>query len=250
MLVTIQSANRPYQVPVMNAALGDLEAVWYVPADQAKEYEAEGAKVRAVNGQLPMKTKQLNAALEDGFANNEIVVTMDDDFLEAKLLVSENPIKSEPRSLSEMVNAMARSLVDSQYFLAGIAGTTNAFWAKKSDITWGMVTGQILVHKNNSIRFDENLEMLEDLDYVIAHHLLHKGLQKNRAFLPNFHIFGRSAKSDATYSGGYQHHRTEEAQARTLAYLQSKYADLDLVFENNGLGKSVQRLVNFRKLVK
>ena len=242
-LVTVQSANRPYQVPVMLKALRGVEPIWYVPAGQEEEYAAEGAKVRRVVGELPMKTKQLNAALDD---SNGITVTMDDDYVTSSLLLSENPRRTKRIYLDELITILVGELIESPFYLAGIAGTSdsrNAFLLPK---TYGMVTGQILAHKQTPLRFDENLGMLEDLDFIISHHQTFGGLHKNRAILPEFHIFGRNEKSDAEYKGGYDKYRTEELQQITLQQLTNKYPNL--VFENNGLGKSVQRLVNFRKL--
>lgn len=247
--ITIQSANRPEQVEPMLDALYPTIPVWYVPTDQAETYKSHGATVIPVDGELPMKPKQLNAALADGFAKDLIVITMDDDYVSSeKLVVVEGRNKSEPISLVEMIETLATDLVLSPWFLAGIAGTTNPFWAQQTNTDYGMVTGQILAHKPNPVRFDESLPMLEDLDYILEHHKAYGGLSKNRSLLPEFHIFGRSAKSDSRYSGGYKNYRTEKVQAETLNQLAAKHREPEIVFNNQGLGKSVQNKIQFRKL--
>lgn len=223
--------------------------VWYVPTDQGEAYEANGAVVVRIDGELPMKPKQLNAALADGFAKDLIVITMDDDYVASeKLVIVEGRHKAEPIRLTEMIETLASDLVLSNWFLAGIAGTTNPFWAQPTNTDYGMVTGQILAHKPNPLRFDESLPMLEDLDYILEHHKTYGGLSKNRALLPEFHIFGRSAKSDSQYSGGYKSFRTEQVQADTLTRLTAKHREPEIVFNNQGLGKSVQNKIQFRKL--
>jgi hypothetical protein len=66
--------------------------------------------------------------------------------------------------------------------------------------------------------------------------------------MPEFHIFGRSEAGDKMYEGGYKNYRTEKLQAETLALLSMKHSEV--VFEDLGLGKSVQKRVNFRQLAK
>jgi hypothetical protein len=245
--ITIQSANRAEQVPLMNEALGDLMAVWYVPAAQADAYRNAGAVVRAVEGELPMKPRQLNAALEDGFIDGHTVVTLDDDYVKsARAVWTDGKVIAKRNTLPEMIIQLATETHETNYLLGGIAGTTNALWANPKPQTYGMIIGAILVHKPNPLRFDENFRILEDLEYILQHHQTYGGVHKNRDLLPEFHIFGRSATSDAKYYGGYKGYRTEERQIETLKQFEQKYPKL--VFENQGLGKSVQRKIDFKNL--
>lgn len=255
---TIQSAHRPHHVERMLRALEPRVPIWYVPFAEVKDYEAAGAVAAGVEGQLPMKPKQLNEALEQGFAKtygtpSKLVVTMDDDFVKMrKLVVKENGKPgAEAISLNDAIDLLAADLMERDYYLAGIAGSTNPFFAKNGNSYHGMITGQLLVHKENplGLRFDENLKMLEDLDFILQHHTAYGGLVKNRSLLPEFHIFGRSARTDKKYEGGYKPYRTEEVQQATLDYLASKFPDPEIVFYNQGLGKSVQDKIRFKAYI-
>lgn len=250
-VITIQSAHRPHRVAEMNAALAPYEPIWYVPLDQADEYASAGAKVRPVLGELPMKPVQLNVALTDAFLNGHRVVTMDDDYESIYRAVWEHDrVRRERVTLVEAIEYLDSMLAQyPEYHLAGLTTTSNAFWAKRGEINYGMITGQILLHSPNDLRFDENLRMLEDLDYIIAHHVVYGGLVKLRDWLPNFHIFGRSDSSDKKYVGGYKDYRNELLQKDTLAYLDKKWSAIeDVVFEDNGLGESVQAKIKWAKL--
>jgi hypothetical protein len=259
LVVTIQSAHRPHHVEGMLRALYPRVPTWYVPLAEVPAYAEAGAVVAGVEGQLPMKPKQLNAALDAGFAKtygtpSRLVVTMDDDFVAMRKLVLKENGKpgAEAISLNDAIDLLAADLMERDYYLAGIAGSTNPFFAKNGNSYHGMITGQLLVHKEDplGLRFDENLKMLEDLDFILQHHTAYGGLVKNRSLLPEFHIFGRSARTDKKYEGGYKPYRTEEVQEETLAYLKSKFPHPAIVFENQGLGKSVQRKINFKAYAK
>jgi hypothetical protein len=90
---------------------------------------------------------------------------------------------------------------------------------------------------------------MEDLDLVIHHHIRHKGVMKVRRFVQEFHMMGRNDKSDATHDGGYARLRNEERLALAVEIMNHKYRNFDeVVIENNGLGNSSHKKVNFRKL--
>ena len=250
-MITIQSAHRPHHVPLMRAVLFPYEAIWYVPFEQVAAYREQGAQVRAVHGKLPMKPVQLNAALDDAFLQGKRVITMDDDFQGMQFVRWEGESGSATKvSLVQAIDALNRALdATPQFWLAGMTTTSNVLWSRPGIKNTGMITGQILAHDPSSIRFDERLGMLEDLDYIIAHHVQMHGICKLQDWLPLFHIFGRSESSDKKYEGGYKDYRTEELQARTLNYLARKWNHIPGVsFNDQGLGKSVQSKVRWSKV--
>jgi hypothetical protein len=151
-------------------------------------------------------------------------------------------------TLAELVTEMVELTERSGFMLGGTPGSTNPLWANPKPMSYGMVWGQMLIHLPNTIRFDEGLGMLEDLDIIIQHHKVFGGIYKDRSYMPEFHIFGRSEAGDKMYEGGYKNYRTEKLQAETLALLSMKHSEV--VFEDLGLGKSVQKRVNFRQLAK
>lgn len=249
MIITVQSANRSESVKAMSEALFPLSALWFVPSDQEGEYRKNGAEVVPVDGTMPMKSKQLNAALD--FAKDDIVTTMDDDFIKAIEVRSNNDkITSHKIPLSDAIDSLSRELCRSKYYMAGVASNLNPFWSKQEPSHSGMVLGQILIHKPNSIRFDEKLTQLEDLDYVIQHYDHHRGICKMNNILMHFHMNNGKQKSKM---GGYAGHRTKELQQETLRYIKSKYDGSSIqnhiIFDMDAeVGKGVTRKMRWKKL--
>lgn len=247
--LTIQSANRPQNVRAMHEALGSLKPVWYVPTDQVEDYEAEGAQVVGVDGVMPMKPLQLNAALEDGWAKGLITVTMDDDYVRTKELVTDGTkITTRNIELEDFLGHILVEMLLSPYKLGGISPNLNPLWGSQKSTDYGMITGQVMFHKPSHVKFDTAMPMMEDLEIVIRHHSEFGGVVKNRRYLQEFHMMGRNEKSDLTHTGGYAGLRNEERLAKAVAILQYKYQDEDVIIENNGLGNSSHSKVNFKKL--
>jgi hypothetical protein len=235
---------------MMQNALGELEPIWFVPEDQVDEYEKVGAKhVIGVSGQMPMKTKQLNAALEYG-KDYDVIVTMDDDFQSCKrVVVVDGKNKAESITLQTLIQEMIEKFYSSPYMLGGFEANTNLMWKTVEQQTTGMILGQILFHKSNEIRFDESLDFLEDLDFVIQHHFKYNGIFRYNYYAVNYHIFGRSEKTDLKYSGGYEGHRKIEKQQSILRYIEKKYNSEYVKFsENTEIGKSVTRNIKWKKI--
>lgn len=240
--ITIQSASRIAQVEPMLAALRPLVPTWYVPAVQADAYEMAGAKVRAVDGVLPMKPKQLNAALDDGFAEGRIVVTMDDDFRKAEsrdwsteeFKVVTVPL---PYIIKDMVTALEQS--SKMLCLNGFVG--NLRFSRPKPGRWGMGSGQFMAHKPNSVRFDETMNDTEDLDYVVQHHLAHGGLVKMMRYHCDFHVASSNSRN---YEGGYAEYRTDDTTKATARYLNEKYPFLQ--FDEVGVNKVMFEKIKWR----
>ena len=242
--ITIQSASRAKQVPIMLEALKPLTPTWYVPVSQVQEYEDAGAKARAVEGTMPMKTKQLNAALDDGFAEGRIVITMDDDFRKAQSVdwdakrfkVVTVPL---PYVLKEMVGALEQA--NKMLCINGFVG--NLRFARPKPGRWGMGSGQLMAHKPGIVRFDEEMNDTEDLDYIVQHHLVYGGLVKMMKYHCNFHTAKGKSRN---YEGGYEGHRTDETVLSTVVYLREKYPFLRFV--DVGVNQNMYRNINWRAL--
>lgn len=247
--ITIQSASRANQVPIMLEALKPFTPTWYVPASQAQEYEDAGAKIRSVEGTMPMKTKQLNAALDDGFAEGRMVVTMDDDFRKATsrdwdvegFVVVEVP-------LTYVLKDLVTTLEGSNKMLALNGHIQNMRWSRPNPAKWGMGSGGMVAHKPSPLRYDEKMNDTEDLDYVIQHHLIYGGLVKMMKYYCEFHFYcpsfpGQKEKAySKNYEGGYKGYRTDESSKATARYLNKKYPFLR--FEE--VGQNVNMFKNIR----
>lgn len=222
MLVTIQSANRSSHIEAMEQALAPIIPLWIVPLSQVEDY-SKAQNVVGVDGVMPMKPKQLNYALDTGFAKGEIVVTMDDDFVKCVTVRQEGTkFITENASLADFIQDMSNRLVDSRYYLAGFQSNLNPAWCGSGQTNTGMILGQLLAHKKSDIRFDESLTMLEDLEYIIAHHSAHGGIVRINDRMIYFHM--ESEKNRKEQAGGYKGQRDKERQEAALDYISKKYA--------------------------
>ena len=223
--VAIISAKRPHQVSTMESALFGMNPIWYVPDTQVNDYIDAGAKnVIGVAGEMPMKSKQLNRALDDGFALGKTVVTMDDDYYNVKKTYEENgKLKTKPYSLKDTIEELVDSLKDSPYHLAGVGPSLNSFFSGTGIKHRGKVNGQLSVQTPNVVRYDENLKSQVDFDYCLAHHAEHGGVVIHKALLINFHLFGRNPSKDKNYSGGLAGLRTLETNAHSAQVMSERY---------------------------
>jgi hypothetical protein len=224
-LVAIISANRPYQVSKMEEALPSSNPVWFVPKGQGELYAEQGAKnIKEVDGTLPMKSIQLNYALDEGFANNEPVVTLDDDFVWVKRVF----IDGEQRvtvniSLERAIEELLDLLKESRFHLAGVSATTNALWVQTQPKFRGSLTGQIMAQTPSVVRYDPDIKSFVDNEYCMAHHAEHGGLIMHTQLLANFHMLGRSASADKKYDGGFKNLRTKETHFRACQVMTERY---------------------------
>lgn len=222
--LTVQSANRSELVQKLLKKLDPIVPVFYVPEGQADDYYSNGAKnVVSVSGVMPMKPKQLNSALKD--YHNDIVITMDDDFNGCMVVDSKKKGKKIP--FVELVEDTLEKFKVSEFNLAGFSTTSNPFYLRTTeDENYGMLTGQIFFHKPKSgILFDENMNEMEDLEYIIQHNV-DKGILKVNKYVVDFHVYGRSEKLDLNYSGGYSGYRTKQTEYDTYLYMRKKHPNV------------------------
>ncbi len=243
MHITIQSFGRPSNVPLMHQALGNLNPTWYVPESQAPEYEEQGATVYPVKEHpFPMKTHQLNSALDHGFTRGEMVVCMDDDFKYCKNK------ENEDVPLATYIEQVASILENSRFFIAGTTNISNAFWISGKVREHGNIPGAITIHKPNKVRYDTSLKMLEDLDMCIQHHVEHGGLIRDETAAVKFEML--DIKKKHTQKGGYGTSR-EKVQKTTLTYMQEKFDSPFITFPlDSAPGENVHGQILWPKFVR
>jgi len=244
--ISVQSASRPNHVELMRNALPDLELNWFIPNSQKNDYK--NCNIYGVNGSMPMKVKQLNSALDIGFETHDYVITMDVDFVNSSVLDNK---KAKKINLKVVIEDLIEELSKSPYYLAGVSGTTNPFYSNDRIINKGMLTGRLLVHKKNELRYDETCTFLEDLDFVINHHITHNGIVRLNKYLIDYHIYGKSDITDKKYFGGYNGYRNLEEQNNILKYIQNKYNNEYIKFPTeNEVGKSLTKSIKWKKFNK
>jgi hypothetical protein len=237
-LVAITSSRRPENVEVMNASLMGWNPVWYVPADEADAYKAQGANVRPVDGERPMKSIQCNAALDDGFAKGEAVVTLDDDYYSSKRVVI-TP-EGKKRAVRISLNTAITELLDSlwefpQYHEAGASASLNPFFSNMGYRHHGNVNGQIIAQSPSVVRYDPDLKSKVDFEYCLAHHAEFGGVIIHSELLLDFHMFGRSAALDKKYAGGLAGLRTNDTNAYSISVVKKRYG---IGLEDEKIGES------------
>ncbi len=245
--IAVISAGRPHQVKVMEPALFNLQPFWYVPSDQVGIYRNAGAEnVIGVEGELPMKSKQLNHALNDGFGSGKIVVTLDDDFHAVKKTFNENnKLVSLPYTLKETITELVDSLKDSKFHLAGVGPSLNAFFSGIGIKNQGKVNGQLSAQSPNVVRYDENLKSQVDYEYCLAHHAEHGGVIIHKSLLVDFHLFGRTPSRDKGYTGGLANLRSNETNAFSAQVMSERYG---IYIEAEEVGKSRKSKVSYKKI--
>lgn len=245
--VAVISAERPHQVPKMEAALSGLNPIWYVPLEQVITYQNAGAKyVTGVEGTMPMKSKQLNAALDEGFSLNQTVVTLDDDYNKvSKTVMVGDKIVSEACSLRSCISELEKSLQDSPFHLAGVGPSLNAFFSGVGFKYRGKVNGQLSAQTPSVVRYDENLKSQVDFEYCMAHHAEFGGVVIHKSFLVDFHLYGRSASKDKNYGGGLANHRTSATNLQAAQVMSERYG---IYVEPEEVGGSRKTRIQYKNI--
>jgi hypothetical protein len=218
--VCVISSGRPGNVARVQQQFPSCS--WYIPDGQAGAYLSAGAReVHVVTGTLPMKSRQLNRALEQNFNGQrpaDVVATVDDDIV--KCILASNR-KAVP--LMTVVADLADRLLQSDYRLAGPYSGTNTRWAGGEDKNSGLIPGAMMVHLKSELRFDEQLKNLVDLDYCMAHHLRHGGV-----LMAGDYCLQNEFQDNP---GGLVDHRNPELIKECVEYLSAKWGDYGCKFE-------------------
>lgn len=244
-LITIQSYNRKEKIGNNLELFPDCH--YFVPSID-KEYSIEN--IHFVEGDLPCKHKQLNAALDYGFSNGyEYVVTLDDDFLQClEIYLNENEKKKgcSIHPIYAIENTIEELSKHKDIFLAGYSNSFNPFYSDMKIKEYGFLMGGCLIHKSqNLVRFDENLSAIEDLDYVLMHHVVYGKVIRDNRFLFNFEIEGKSKN----LNGGYQGLRKISNYNESLLYMIKKYKNNPFItLEQLPIGESIYKKVKWKKI--
>ncbi len=204
--------------------LGNV-CVWYVPYNQVESYRKGGAKtVVGVHGNLPMKSIQLNQALEDLSSKYDFVVTLDDDIVK---VVHKHTRKEV--SIAQCAFDIASSLNLSPYYLGGPYTGLNTSWAPGLKM-YGRIPGALMVHKKSGLRFDNSIVGAEDFDYCILHHIVYGGVVLHGDYcLENLW---------SDNPGGYQDIRNDQNISEVTRLLSKRYSKYGGKFEFDAVAKN------------
>lgn len=192
--VAIISSGRPSHVLSMASWFEEMVPIWYVPAEQKGEYELYGACVRPVDGELPMKSRQLNAALSDAA---DILVTLDDDLKALRINEGEGWHRC---SVDHAVKRMLR-WYNGRETLIGPAPTGISLHLKgKPPVVHDRYpAGQFAIHlQPDKFRYDEGLVTSEDWDFFLQHFDAERGVTRVNTVMAPFDMLQAR--------GGFQAH--------------------------------------------
>jgi hypothetical protein len=246
--VTIQSANRPENVKRMTEFMFGIDLHWFVPMEHVAAYHGAGAhNVYGVEGTMPMKPHQLNAANrwaeKEGY---EYLVTCDDDILASKRLEisPEGKKKLVPCEFLEVIGALITELDKTEYAVGSVPNTSNGFYMSGRVKEYGMMMGGLCVHKTyNFMGYDSKLTSNEDLDYYILQHVEFGGLIKHEGYCVTFDMQGKTDRP-----GGYTGFRTSALEAINAENITKKWGDPRIIVTYNGPGESNYKGVKFRRI--
>lgn len=218
--IGIPSKSRAFRVKQQEELMG-LKPTWFVPEDEVKQYEDEGAIV------IPCKvglSVQRNTILEESFKNNQTCLMLDDDLIEFSFIYDDKT--SNTISFNEAVNILKREI--NIFKLAGNSSGTNLFWydPNRPKSIKSPVAGMILV-KPSTPRYDEELILNEDTDFCLQHKVKYGGLIKVNYVINKFHGTDINYEKNTfkkTIEGGLKY-KLEDLE-KSFNYLQNKWGDL------------------------
>jgi len=172
--IGIPSKSRPFRVKEQEKLMG-CKPTWFVPKEEVKQYEDEGAIV------IPCETGlsvQRNMILEESFKNNQTCLMLDDDLKGFKEIISKNPTPiTKDVSLNYVVEELKNNI--NIFKIAGNSSVSNLFWYNPGSriSIKGLLVALFLV-KPSTPRFDVNLNISEDTDFSIQHYVKYGGVVK------------------------------------------------------------------------
>lgn len=207
------SAGRPENVKRMEELLGGVRGTWYVPYDQRQAYlDAGAAQVTADDGSL---VGARNAALEHGDLHKLTTVELSDDLKKIQVAVDG---KAHDATADQALGGWLKRFALSDYYLAGVAPTNNAFFSKgkASSANLFCVGDCIAVKPRSELRFDPFFKLKEDYDYTARHILTHGGVFRADDVLMSYAHY--------TNAGGVVSDvRSEELEQQMIAELLRRY---------------------------
>jgi len=203
--LSIISKGRPDRVQPMSAMVG--AATWYVPPDDAWQYERQGVAIGAPIWGL---SQARNMALEDAFEQGLPCVQLDDDLKTAKFAYRGKGQATDP---SLALAVLVERTVESDFMLGGGQPTNNPFFARGG--TRLFILGSAICVKPNPLRFDTNLRLKEDYDYTCQHIQRYGGALRIESLIFDFAHY--------TNKGGAVDDRSEKLEEKMIEYLLEKW---------------------------
>lgn len=227
--LAVVSSGRSPNVPAMQAHLTELAPTWYVPEGQGGDYRYCGA-AEVVEVAWPQQGDQLgvpttpqawqrNAALDAGFARGATVVMTDDDLARFEGCHGNATNARWPLPAVEAVQLLADHLASSGAYLAGIAPTTNALFARRAHTVDGFVRANLTAQRPNPLRYDPALPLKGDYDLTLQHLATYGSVHRCD------HLLGHYRQRQLTTWGGCDY-RTPELMAACCGYLLAKWPDV------------------------
>jgi hypothetical protein len=212
--VSIISARRPENVPLMHAYFRAPEDVWWYVADgEADAYRAAGA-ANVVEGGGLMESR--NFALEHAFAEDLHCVQLSDDLEWLRYAPTTSRAHWYEIPIEQAFKKLYRGLRSVGAYLAGAAATNNPYFAKRELNPKGFCLGDmIMVRPGCDLWFDENLRLKEDYDYTLQHLARFGRVARMERVLPSW--------SHRKNEGGAVAYRTSDIEQQTIQYLLSKW---------------------------
>lgn len=210
--IAVISSGRPARVAEMKKHLGNLaeRAVWYVGADEGADYRYAGADLTVEAGTL---SHARNLALEEAFRQDEVCAQLSDDLTGVDW--SGNHDSKHRITLERAIGMIVKQLA-SDVKLAGAGATDNVFFMPVADVSEHVfIIGDLMAIAPNPLRFDENLNLKEDLEYSIQHLKEYGQVARLNTILANW--------QHRTNHGGAVQYRTAAGEKSAVDYIMTKH---------------------------
>lgn len=208
-LVAVISAGRAGNVPKLAPLLEGCDVAWFVPADQAGDYEYAGAEHVIPAGGL---CESRNQALDLAFDQGRPCVQISDDLRKIEWTDGEGKL---PTTVAQAVRRMLEALESTGLYLAGAAPTANAYFYRKALHTDAFIIGDLVTVLPSAPRFDTALKLKEDYDFTLQHVALYGGAARVNGVLATF--------THRTNRGGAVAVRTPDLEDGAIRYLMEKW---------------------------
>jgi hypothetical protein len=212
--LAVMSARRSGNVALLEDMIGH-RATWYVTKGEQADYFANGATAVLETGQI---CESRNAALRDARRHGLPCVQLSDDL--RKLQIMDVDGDAQHTTFTFAADLMIDRLQRTPFQLAGVAPTANTYFfsTRRRVQTAHFVVGDfIVIGRNSSLLFDENITFKEDYDFTVQNIHSYGGVVRCNDILATF--------LHNTNEGGAVRHRTAEAEQRGIAYLNAKWPD-------------------------
>ena len=216
MFVAVISAKRTENVGDMAEKIG--LATWFVPSEDAAEYESQcalyGGEV-VDSGPFPNLCRSRNMALDAAFADGYHCFQTDDDLKKVRHVFAEGHVNE--MSFDGMVTLMADRLQSSPYKLAGVMPAANPFWSRKPVKNDVFIIGSCMMVAPSELRHDEALPLKEDYDFTLQHVQEFGGVVRSDDIIAEYQHY--------TNKGGAVHQRNTRREREAISRLQGKWGN-------------------------